>query len=1108
MESRPNETPRRRRWRRWLLALAAMLVASAVAAAWAVQAWLNSGPGRDWLLTRANAALAPAKLEVAAFHFSWFGPTRMTGFVLRDRQGEPVVSAPTAVWDRFLAQVLWDRPRYGTLRLERGRLDVEQLADGSVDLYEALRPVLNGPPHTSFVVAVRGGSLRLRSPRLAEPIAGGDLDLTLRRPAAPGPIRWDLTLREPEGGEEPGASLATSGTFERWKNDPDGSHPLDLKLTGDDWPLAIRAGDLEVSGRYDGTVGVSRAGGRWSSEGRATLDGALVVGEALAGDVLDLGKAAAAWDVAQAEAGVAIDRLDLETAFAALHAAGPLPAPEGRSCRIEGEVDLAAIAAQAPHALRLREGLTIDQGRARLVVEATAEGDRPAWDVRAELGDLVATQGDRAVRLEQPATLSAHLVGGRDDLAVGRLAIDSAFLKAEGSGDVDRGIEVAGTIDLDALRRQLADLIDLGDTPLEGTGRVAARYRREGETYQGSVTLDLDRLVVGEVAREAGARLDAHLAGPADAAGLPTGWSGGRVTLESGGLHAALDAKARDNDLAEIHAEAQAPLTLAETPGHAWARLHARRDGEAWAIDAAGLGLEPQDGRDGATLALAATGRFDPGAGTLDLAAATAEGPPGGPSLAPEGLHVVGLDGPHWRARGRVVGDVQALARWWAAWSGGEAAEVSGSVALLAEAAGGEGPLEFSGRLDLPDLSWPADDGPTGPGPIALDVAGSYREDSDELTLTELRLGSELAALEASGLVRDVRGRRVADLSGEFRPDWEKLTQRLAARVEPNARIEGGPRPFHLRGPLDLAADDPLAELDAEFGFDLTTLDVYGMRVGATPIVARLDDGRVAFEPIRTTLNDGALRLDPEIVRDEAGAWTFRLAPGSAVEGAEVNDEVSRRVLSYVAPVLDRATRVHGRVSAELTRAEVPLGPGAGEKAEVEGRVVFDAVEFAPGPLAVTIMGLIGREARTLYLDEPVLLTVADGRVHQRGLAVPVGNLTRIELAGSVGFDKSLDLVAGLPITRQMVLNNPLLGDVVEGTRISVPIGGTLADPEVDREAFQTAMRDLGKDLLTRGAARGAAELLFRLAQPRDPDRPRMTPRERRQLRRQKRGRP
>ena len=47
----------------------------------------------------------------------------------------------------------------------------------------------------------------------------------------------------------------------------------------------------------------------------------------------------------------------------------------------------------------------------------------------------------------------------------------------------------------------------------------------------------------------------------------------------------------------------------------------------------------------------------------------------------------------------------------------------------------------------------------------------------------------------------------------------------------------------------------------------------------------------------------------------------------------------------------------------------------------------------APGPLADQLLAMVGREDRSgLKLDEPVSLTIADRRIYQRGLALPIGD--------------------------------------------------------------------------------------------------------------------
>src|SRR5690242_13795713 len=97
--SKPSTAPRPRR--RWLWVLSGLLLLP-VLAALALPGVLNSRAGRDWLLRRANRALAPGGLRLDSLTFSWFGPTRITRFVLLDARGDRVVDAPRATWDRHL----------------------------------------------------------------------------------------------------------------------------------------------------------------------------------------------------------------------------------------------------------------------------------------------------------------------------------------------------------------------------------------------------------------------------------------------------------------------------------------------------------------------------------------------------------------------------------------------------------------------------------------------------------------------------------------------------------------------------------------------------------------------------------------------------------------------------------------------------------------------------------------------------------------------------------------------------------------------------------------------------------------------------------------------
>ena len=377
------------------------------------------------------------------------------------------------------------------------------------------------------------------------------------------------------------------------------------------------------------------------------------------------------------------------------------------------------------------------------------------------------------------------------------------------------------------------------------------------------------------------------------------------------------------------------------------------------------------------------------------------------------------------------------------------------------------------------------------------------------VTIENLLLQTSFLNVSGSGQVDDLAGVRAFSFHGEIAPNFDAMTAWLREQTEPGANLAGKPRSFQVAG--NLSGSDPPASVIGEVGMDLLGADVYGIKLGATPIVVRSRGGQIVIDPISTTLNEGHIRLEPEVIlHDSKGDPVLRLGKNSMIRDARINDEVSRRVLAFVAPVLEGATRASGRVSVDLDHAEFPLTSGHARSAMVEGLVVFNDVAFAPGPLANDLLGVIGRRDAGLKLDRPVTLTIADGRVNQSGLALPIGDLTRIELAGWVDFDRNLALTATLPVTPAMLGNNPFLAGIASGAQVRLPIGGTLNKPMIDREAFAANLKDLGKSLLTRGATRGVLELLNRANRPKDPNAapspPPLTAGERKALRQERRA--
>lgn len=1092
-----SATPaRKRRWWRVLAALVVLAVAAVAALPWG----LASRPGQRWLIRRANRALAPATIDFATVRVSWFGTTRLTGFVLRDADGEKVLEAPAVRWDRNLGQILFQRPRLGTIDCNRARMAVDRRADGTIDLYEAVKPLFIKHPKADLHLRIHCVAFRFRDAGQPVPVEAESAELALDIPPAPHPLTGRIALTNTEKPRP--AALEIKVRDDRWATPAEGQTDLTIEATGIRWPWDLTIGGVESTGRFDGRLVAKRAVSSWDFAGDTALLDLDARGPRLAGDHLRLDRVTASWHVAKTGRSWAVERLDLDSPVGSLKAAGTLGTKPGSEGRIEGMLDLVPIAQQLPHVLGLREGITLDRGNARLSVQSWLEDGTQILDVAARISDLRARKGNRPLALRDPATLSARLTRRGDRLAIERFAARTAFLAATGQGDVDRGIAFSGKIDLGGFERQLRELVDFGRVELAGTGTISGHYRRAGGNYESDLAVDLRGLRVAGLPPATFERDTAHLAmslaGPAEASGLPRDWARGRLSLASGDASAELSAapagKARTFTLA-IHG----PIGPRQGEG----RFESRWDGKTLSIDRLRLALS---GAGNEAVAIEARGSYDRDRGELVLTRPAAAGR-ARLALSDDGLRVEGIGrSGRLRISAGLGGDLDVLT----AVAGAERQNsLAGTWTSRLTAEASDGGLWLSAKVDGRPRVQATRDGRTDE-PVGLALSALYTRDADRLNIAELVCMSRYARLEGSGSLTDLRGRCVADLKGTLTPDSKAIDALLAERVEPAAHLESQPRAWRLRG--ELAAAKPLEALDGEFGLDLRAADIYGMHLGPAPLVVRTRAGRLVLDTIDTTLNGGRIHLEPELAVENNAGLALRLGPASTIRDAEINDEVSRRFLSYVAPVLDRATRAHGRVSVTLKDAVIPLGVGGGDAAAsrkaatVDGQVVFQEVEFLPGPFADELFDLVRLDERpALKLDQPVALTIADRRVYQRGMAIPLGRLTRIELEGWVDFDRNIRLVASVPITPAMVGNAPVLSDIVSGQRISVPITGTLREPKIDRDALNLALKDLGKSLLENGAVRGAAELLMRLGRRVGEGAPPPLTRDQRKARRQER---
>lgn len=504
--------PKRKRWK-WLVGLALFLLGVIAALPYVA----SSMRARDWLLAKANAALSPGRLEIQEFRFSWFRPTEIRGMTIFDPQGKTVVDSRIVHWSRNLIGIVFDQPRYGTLRLEDAVLDIERHEDGSIDLVQALEPILVGTPQTEFVIELVGNVV-LRSPELVKPIRADRFTLEIQRPAAPGSLTWNAEFARSKSAE----TLLISGHFNKWDGQPDDQHTMLIDLKAENWPVSVGRGGISTETRLKGDLRWSRLVHGWvvETEGGMKLQDLVIAGEKLNGECVELGDAELGWnyrwslepsetfkELAEAKrrpnvvpvkaVGGGKNFREQQFVFDSKSAKilctdilGPIPT-------IEASFELAPIASSLPRTLRLREDLTIEGGTAKLSIESKQIAENRSWSASVTIDGLRGKAAETALIQHAPIVLRGDLSQMGEHFRVESLALESRFLKASGKGTLDSGIHVEGSLDLGGMTEEIADFVDLGDMTLEGQGTFSTEIRADNTRVVATGKTSLRDLKIG-----------------------------------------------------------------------------------------------------------------------------------------------------------------------------------------------------------------------------------------------------------------------------------------------------------------------------------------------------------------------------------------------------------------------------------------------------------------------------------------------------------------------------------------------------------------------------------------------------------------------------------
>ena len=810
--------------------------------------------------------------------------------------------------------------------------------------------------------------------------------------------------------------------------------------------------------------------------------------------------------------------------------------------QLGGEVDLAGVAATFPATLHLHDGLRIESGSVNFQAASRVENDVRRLIVNVDTANLVARDQGQPIVWQKPLRLVGTIREGNTGLMLEEVLCESDFLSISGTANRETG-SFSAKGDLASLLQRVSQFVDVGQTVIAGglDGKLAWQTSppdavNGGRPVQlvGEFIIDHPQVQLPGMAAWERPELTARMS----AAGHAT--SDQSVRLDQAGIQLDIGTEQVLATLAEPVANAFAQSTWkmnTQLSGSAAGWLahvknlvdlgDIRADGQIQAQAIAHLNpnaIELHNGQyeiqqlqfDGYGLTIreqqtsgTAAARYDLNSGQLLVPESVLSS--NSVSVSGQQIQIDMADNIQINGDVAFRANVNRVADWLQLspaqdsvfWFGdsqgtirfvsdtnGIGAQISSSVDNMIAAtrqSSSTGTIASAGSGRQPGVQMVSNSTPWAElwREAKVNLASQIRlsNDFDSVTFDNTSLQSSTVQANVSGQLSELSGAMVADVRGNWSPDWQKLNTLLAAYTGELIQMSGqGNYPISVRGPL-IETTSPGASgtqaapwvsplLAAATGFDWQQATLAGMPIGAGQVAIDLQQGVANLQTNNISFSNGSVQLKPQI--DLRGSEPVLYLPaGPMINQVALTPETARTWLAYVAPLAADATSAQGMFSLSTQGAQVPLMDPM--KMKAHGELTLSNVVIGAGPTAEKLLAtatqfraLIDpesagnqRDLKTwLTLEEQTVpIAIENGRVFHEGIRISHKDVV-VQTRGSVGLDQSLDLVAEIPIADDWIEGKGHLAGL-RGQKISIPVTGTASAPKLDLSAMNQVSSQL-----------------------------------------------
>lgn len=819
---------------------------------------------------------------------------------------------------------------------------------------------------------------------------------------------------------------------------------------------------------------------------------------------------------------IRIDRLNFETAVARISTSGDLSSTEDSQLKLEGRVDLTMLLAQFPATLGVREGLQIEEGALELGAEISTRGEDLSVSLTALLPVLrgtVATESMVAdIAWDQPTVLRFEGQKHAQAVTIQTLRLDAPFASVTGKGDLNH-LEVSGSAELGELREEIGKLVDLEPWQFAGKLMVSAKLDRPTAGDVPLVRCDIT-LNDAEIAHGSEALMPRGSWNVQIASGISTNQDGFKIEFLNPSLSWKLPVGQGKIAAQSIGVPEDGGAGPGEGPEIIGGSIKADVDLERAfavmnAIETAPEGLSLRgDARMNLAFGIK-NQQLDVGPSVLsvqhlylELEDKTLSDPQISLSVkkfraVPDQL--ISVNGARLKTTmGEIVisalevpvnHPASAKASMQASFALKSVQDVLGEFLALPDQTSIDGSASI--RLDISDA-------PAGGRLLAMDaelaefdlVSGGQavlendgatvkvRVVVDEplgriIVIEELAVHSKFLQLAAVGELQAGDTDPSVDVKGKLGLDLEAAETYVRNLAGLDIVLRGkGNEPFAFQSTWSpVNGDNILTRANLQAAFRADRIQAFGFDLQSIRLPVSIASGLFQGE-LRADVNQGSIEVLPELDFSQESRTLVLRNPTNLISNVELTKEIADGLLGRIHPLFKGASVIGGRFDMGMDNFSWPLEAERRNEAEFQGVMEFHDLRLGASGLSEKIMTAMKVKEQSVEVGaRQIEFQCENGKISTSPTSFKVeGN--EVTLSGTIGLDGSLDYVATVPVTDQLVSSNLL--KYLEGTTINVPIRGTVSKPILNASVLTEAAADLAAQAGKKALKKEAGKFLER----------------------------